>query len=101
MFVKCSTGATLINEFFANYRSYSFIISELIFRIWKQIALLWIVNNPDFENGIVKIQQGGRLSRAEEDAVKMFKKAPVNEADVTVSHADKYKLQIIFLQSTF
>jgi hypothetical protein len=35
----------------------------------------------------------GCLGRAEEDAVKMFKKAPVNEADVTVSHADKYKKQ--------
>ena len=35
----------------------------------------------------------GCLGRAEEDAVKMFKKAPDNEADVTVSHADKYKKQ--------
>ena len=51
------------------------------------------MNNPDFENGIVKIQQGGRLSRAEEGAVEMFKNAPVDGAGVAVSHADKYKKQ--------
>ena len=51
-----------------------------------------IVNNPHFETGIVRVQQGVRLSPQEEEAVKRFKKTA--EATVVVqSHADKYKKQ--------
>ena len=39
-----------------------------------------IVNNPDFENGIVNIQLGERLSPAEAEAVKMFKTPTVVES---------------------
>ena len=52
-----------------------------------------IVNNPDFETGIVRIQQGVRLSPEEEEAVKRFKKPAVDGAAVALSHADKYKKQ--------
>lgn len=53
-----------------------------------------IVNNPHFENGIVKIQQGLGLSPAEEEAVKRFRKEnPADGASVPLSHADKYKKQ--------
>ncbi len=36
-----------------------------------------IVNNPDFENGIINIQLGIALSLAEMEAVRMFKKQGV------------------------
>ena len=52
-----------------------------------------IVNNPHFETGIVRVQQGVRLSPQEEEAVKRFKKTADGATVVVQSHADKYKKQ--------
>ena len=63
-----------------------------------------IVNNPHFETGIVRVQQGVRLSPQEEEAVKRFKKTADGAPVVVQSHADKYKnrrLQTIFQRSMF
>jgi hypothetical protein len=50
-----------------------------------------IVNNPDFENGIVNIQLGERLSPAEAEAVKMFKRPTVVENIEELSYAEQCK----------
>jgi hypothetical protein len=51
-----------------------------------------IVNNPHFENGIVKIQIGNEqsLTAAEKSAVKMFLIPGVEATDIEESHADRF-----------
>jgi hypothetical protein len=52
-----------------------------------------IVNNPDFEKGIVKIQRGEALSAAEELAVKMFKRpnAAATPEGAHINYAEMFK----------
>ena len=78
----------LIEEF-ANYP-----VRGLRFDLQHLRESSFIVNNPHFETGIVKVQQGLGLSPQEEEAVRMFKKTAVGATVVVVqSHADKYKKQ--------
>ena len=50
-----------------------------------------IVNNQDFENGIVKIQKGETLTPSEEEAVKMFKKKTVVRPVTELTYAEQCK----------
>jgi len=51
-----------------------------------------IVNNQDFENGIVKIQKGETLTQSEEEAVKMFKKKTVLRPVTELTYAKQWLL---------